>query len=172
MFHLKVWEEKGETQPRRTASRCHPSPCDSYTDQPVPRAMLFDACFQPLPLSGVSSTESSCEFLSYSLHPGEVFSDSLQEKFNEITRFPWESKWTRGKAGGFSFRGQEENSYKPVILESKVETQRLSKCWGSTAQLELQHSHQERHLTTDTRVFPQQGEQAMVLPGFLSLIWF
>ena len=74
----------------------------------------------------------------------------------------------RRKAGGFLFRGQEENSYKPMILESKLETQRLSKCSGSTPQLELQYSHQERYLITDTSIFPQQGEEALILPRFLS----
>lgn len=64
MFHLRIWEEKGKLNPEGQPLAATPSLCDSYTDQTVPRAELFHG-FPALPLSGVSNTESSCEFLSY-----------------------------------------------------------------------------------------------------------
>lgn len=56
---------------------------------------------------------------------------------------------------GFLFQGQEENSYKPVLLERRVEIHNIFRCSSYTAELEVQGSHQQSHLITDRELSPR-----------------
>lgn len=75
------------------------------------------------------------------------------------------------KAGeNFLVRSQEENSYKPIILENQTrDTETLQVFWLH-AIAGSQHGHQERYLITDTRVFSPTRGEAMI-PSQI-LIWF
>lgn len=171
MFHLKIWEEKGETQPRRTASRCQPSPRDSHTDQTAPRAVLSQACSQPLPLSGVSNTESSREFYHIHYTPGKF--SAIPYKRNLLKSLDFhENQSERGEKQEASHSEVKKKiPINPFFWKAK-QRHRDSPSAGAP-----QHSWNPaltpgEAFTTDTRVLPQQGEQAVSLPRFLPLIWF